>query len=346
MKMPHRNFVKRSSFVLAIALLVSCSENNVTSANTEVSDGSTVASLSSLPKCTAMKEGITVYVQDEDSPFVCSNFEWVNVGAGASSVSGGDSEAYETACPSGQTCLYAPTEQLNPNISYGEFLDTRNNHFYKTVQIGSQVWMAQNLNYNSNFTDSSGNNVVNSWCGAGNNQEDGDCGTYGRLYLWSAAVDSAGIENPNGAYRNCGYGANLVCKSEVQVQGVCPSGWHLPSIAEFNQLIVKANETYDFGIALISSSFLWGRWKWGTRMPDGVDYYGFSAIPAGSGNSDSGERGGSALFWSSSEGSVSLAYGSDEILAQLLMLSEMFQSNGDILSFSKKTGLSVRCLKN
>jgi uncharacterized protein (TIGR02145 family) len=57
------------------------------------------------------------------------------------------------------------------------FTDTRDNKQYKTVKIGNQCWMAENLNY-------SGHTTGESWC---YNQNSSHCVTYGRLYNWAAA---------------------------------------------------------------------------------------------------------------------------------------------------------------
>ncbi|MBO7061834.1 MAG: hypothetical protein J6W54_12175 [Fibrobacter sp.] len=75
-----------------------------------------------------------------------------------------------------ETYKCVSTKYLNPEIEYGELLDVRDSQVYRTVQIGEQVWMAQNLNYKSDTL---------SFCYRNDSL---NCMQWGRLYTWEKAM--------------------------------------------------------------------------------------------------------------------------------------------------------------
>ena len=146
----------------------------------------------------------------------------------------------------------------------GTFTDCRDNATYKYVTIGTQVWMAENLNYG----------VSGSYC---YDNDLSNCDIYGRLYEWNTAMSGASSSNatPSG------------------VQGVCPSGWHLPSDAEWTILndYVDANNGIDaVGNSLKANSVgnsLKATTGWDySRVSKATDQFGFSALPAGTSESN------------------------------------------------------------
>ena len=66
------------------------------------------------------------------------------------------------------------TKHLNSNMAYGEFLDERDNQVYRTIQIGEQVWMAQNMNYYVEGSDCYASDTLK-------------CLSNGRMYPWIIA---------------------------------------------------------------------------------------------------------------------------------------------------------------
>ena len=140
-------------------------------------------------------------------------------------------------------------EQFNPNVIYGTMIDPRDGKSYRTVEINGQTWMAENLNF-------AGNEVGKSSC-YGN--DDDLCEIYGRLYSREAALNS----------NTCS--PNATCNLGSAVQGVCPDEWHIPSLAETNELIKLLGMTVNSWVS---------RKGWAIDRSNG-DTYGMSFIPAG-----------------------------------------------------------------
>lgn len=202
----------------------------------------------------------------------------------------------------------------------GSLTDSRDGQTYKTVKIGDQTWMAENLNYE----------ITNSYCYEDNAA---NCAKYGRLYTWAAAMDSAGTWSANG--KGCGYGSTCSVASTgsvTLVRGVCPEGWRLPSQTEWNTLFTAVGGSSVAGTKLKSFS------GWNSSG-NGMDDFLFSALPAGGRyyDGDFFNEGSYAFFWSSTENSsdyaysMNLNYGLDDAYLYLNI---------------KYYGFSVRCLKD
>ena len=138
------------------------------------------------------------------------------------------------------------------SIETGFLVDSRESKVYRTVKIGKQVWMAENLNY-----EGEGSYCYTKW---GVSYCDD---RYGRLYTWYAAVGKKESE--------CGAGFECVLPSVVQ--GVCPDGWRMPSKEDFEILFEAVGGTQVAGKKLKFGS-LW-------NGDDGENLYSFSVVPAG-----------------------------------------------------------------
>jgi uncharacterized protein (TIGR02145 family) len=144
---------------------------------------------------------------------------------------------------------------------------------YQTVVIGTQTWMARNLNYA----------VSGSKCGNGRSLSDANtstCNTYGRLYDWTTAMALPDSCNSN----SCSLQIN------AKHRGICPSGWHIPSNADWDKLVRYVDGTsgtsspYDSPTA---GRYLKATSGWNSNG-NGEDKYGFSALPGGFGSSNGG----------------------------------------------------------
>ena len=224
-------------------------------------------------------------------------------------------------------------DRLNPKLTYGTMTDSRDNQTYKTIEIGNQVWMAENLN----FDDESGK----SFCYDDNPDY---CAVTGRLYTWAAAIDSSTLANDESNPQICGIGH--ICDRLTQenldkkaIQGICPSGWHLPSSTEWRTLITEAGGE-NLAARTLKSSSGWNTDSYG--YGDGTDEKGFSALPAGDRNrkAEFTDAGSSTVFWSSSEGEWNDYYNYAACFG--------FHAGNKVTSIYdfKNIARSVRCIKD
>ena len=160
--------------------------------------------------------------------------------------------------------------------------DLRDNQIYRTATIGTQTWMAENLNFETE----------KSFC---YDDVSRNCAKYGRLYTWAEAMDSVGTWSMNG--KGCGY--TVMCSPTYPVRGVCPKGWHLPTKEEWDTLFTAVGGS-DVVAKELKSTNGW------SGNGNGLDTYAFSALPGGYKVDDNSslnyeDEGDYAYFWSSTE---------------------------------------------
>lgn len=208
---------------------------------------------------------------------------------------------------------------------------------YDAVQIGDQVWMAENLR-TTRYADGTvipmgGTYSLTDPYRYAPNNETSNVASYGYLYNWPAVMHGAsGSEaNPSG------------------VQGICPTGWHVPSDAEWTELTnyMKTQPAYmASGNADHLAKALAATWGWNGSSetdapgndPTTNNATGFSALPAGGyDNGGYGYFGYGAYFWSATEGNGDGAYG-----------RYLYYDYAGVSRYNddKYNGFSVRCVRD
>ncbi|WP_295001385.1 FISUMP domain-containing protein [uncultured Fibrobacter sp.] len=179
------------------------------------------------------------------------------------------------------TQTYTPGDDVEckDGILYNMFTDSRDGKKYRYVTIGSYTVMAENLNYSDSVATP--NLEATSSC---YKNDPSNCAKYGRLYGWPAAVDLphsyvADKYNITGTH-----------------QGICPSGWHVPTqseILDIDKYAKDRNSTDPY-------NDLKSKTGWKTA---GTNLYGFSAEPGGDYNMSIGHYQINELvgFWTTTE---------------------------------------------
>ena len=220
-------------------------------------------------------------------------------------------------------------DHLNPNIKYDSIVDKRDGQVYKTVKIGTQVWMAQNLNYADSVNTPS--LLKRNWCYG---DKPKNCEFGGRLYTWAAAVDSIKLANDTENPQFCGYLTN--CSFPSKYQGICPEGWHLPDTTEWRTLIFQVSNDASVAGYKLASRVGW------FEEANGTDDYGFSAYPVGDKYrdydfSEFAPDNRTAFFWSITENTRD---------KQLGYSFRIFYGGTGYTGDFKDSGFSIRCIKD
>ena len=180
-------------------------------------------------------------------------------------------------------------------------VDSRDGQIYKTVDIGDKIWMAENLNYDTE----------NSVCYG---KYESLCMKYGRLYMWNEAKEA------------------------------CPVGWRLPTETDWVNLLRMA------GANVSAEQTLNSRKGW-DRGANGLDVFGFSAIPTGFYDREEDryrENGSSAYFWSATEINKDSSFAVN--LHSKFYEYDMFHAyknyENNLIHKLKKFSFNVRCVKD
>lgn len=217
----------------------------------------------------------------------------------------------------------------------GSLYDDRDGKTYKTVKIGEQEWMAENLNYDVQNYESS----YRSWCYDNKDGKDGEvdnCQKYGRLYRWSVVIDSLTLTKDSAitcGHRSLGEGS---CSIPNKWKGICPTGWHVPTLKEWNDLIKYVGGSDIAGKKLKSSE----GWE-NLGGINGTDEVCFSGLPVGYKlGTKFYDVSNNMKFWAANayEHSTVAAYA-----VQGHYRYEWFQSTTETVG---PTAVAVRCIKN
>jgi uncharacterized protein (TIGR02145 family) len=219
------------------------------------------------------------------------------------------SAAYSNPCPG------------TPTVTYSEKI-------YNTILIGSQCWLKENIDVgtmiqgNQNQSD---NSIIEKYC---YNNDPNNCITYGGFYQWAEALQyKNGATNstfPNPAF-------------SAPVQGICPPGWHIPTLTEYQTLVTSVSANGGNALKSIGQ---------GISDGSGTNTSGFSALLGGSRNNDGSfyGLGINTYFWSVTESNASMVY----YMGLYNNGGGINIYNGGIYSFdnTKEGGLIVRCLSD
>ena len=206
--------------------------------------------------------------------------------------------------------FYKPTIE---ETTSGTFIDSRDGNEYNWVQIGDQVWMAENLKYLPS--------VVGPGIGS-------QTGPYYYVYGYNGIDVNAAKATTNYTTYGVLYNYTAACNS-------CPAGWHLPSDAEWTELTDYLGGTSVAGGKLKET----GTTHWASPNTGATNETGFTALPGGYriDNGSFGDIGYYGFWWSATGSNAADAW-----------FRYMDYSNSSVSrsNYYKEVGFSVRCVRD
>jgi uncharacterized protein (TIGR02145 family) len=207
----------------------------------------------------------------------------------------------------------------NPDLTYGTMTDQQGNT-YKTIVIGTQEWMAENLNTSiyrngdaipTNLDDAAWENTTSGAWAYYNNDASYAC-PYGKLYNWYACVDD---------------------------RELCPVGWHVPTDAEWTILTsYLGGEPVAGGKMKTTGTIEAVTGLWYEPNSGATNSSGFSAVPGGLKVSNGGSSiGVDGYWWSSADADALNAW------YRIVVGGNAGVGRGNGV---KHLGFSVRCLRD
>ncbi len=271
------------------------------------------------------QSGDTLYIGDGGFVIV-PGISAANASGGGGSGDGGGGSAGTFTGTSNHIC--GVSNVVNSTLTYNSVIDQDGN-VYKTIVIGTQEWMTENLNTS---TYRNGDPIVSGLTSA----------------QWSGTTSGAWAYYSDNASFECPYGKLYNFYACTDARQLCPTGWHVPTDAEWTTLInlfdpnaQGGNATNSSGGPLKSTGTVGAATGWWTSPNTGAsNSSGFSAIPGGFLTilAAPNNMGSNGYFWTSTEVDANAGY------ARIFYnnSANVFRS----LNFGKRTGFSVRCLKD
>jgi uncharacterized protein (TIGR02145 family) len=211
---------------------------------------------------------------------------------------------YDAATPWSIRSRFTTTYTACPNTP----TVTYDGKTYNTVKIGNQCWLKENLDVGikiNGIENQTNNGTVEKYC---YNDSIENCNKYGGLYQWSEAIKYSTVKG---------------------AQGICPNGWHIPTVEEFlilnNNVFGDANALKEIGQGIYGGA--------------GTNTNGFSALLSGIRNTHGSfdDFGSFPSIWSSTETYPGLAF-------HMTLFGGSNSARFEV--HDKDLGFNVRCVKD